>query len=167
MRKTSPAFVARLIGAFAMLTLSTAASANSPRVRAEDRLFAFDAQLPTCDDIGVLKDIQDRFKSREKDVWKSNLEITTIDKIRETAFRPNGQDLIPRRYCSARAILSSGKPVALDYFLVEDGGIFGWQGSLFLGLVQFPTPASYNVEFCLTGLDRHRTYAPGCKVARP
>jgi hypothetical protein len=141
--------------------------ANSPRVKAEDRVFAYDAQLPACDDAGVIGTIQSRFNEREPTYWNSSLELTQIDRVKTTAFRPNGKDLIPRRYCAGRALLSNGKYHTVQYNIVEDAGFSGWHGSLFLGLVRFPTPSSYSIEWCVNGLDRHRTYAPGCVMARP
>ncbi len=159
--------VTALISAAVLAATFLPASANSPRGRAEERVFAYDAQLPACDDPGVVGRIQSRFDGREPRYWNSNLQLTGVDRIRETHFRPNGQDLIPRRYCTARALLSDGKYHRLDYNLVEDAGITGWHGSLFFGLVRFPTSASYNVEWCVSGLDRHNTYAPDCRMARP
>jgi hypothetical protein len=153
----------------AAVVITTAAPvfANSPRIKAEDRMFAYDAQLPACDDPGVTGRIQSRFNGRESRDWNSRLELTQIDRARQTSFRPNGQDLIPRRYCTARALTSDGKFRSLDYNIVEDAGISGWHGSLFLGWLSFPTPSSYSLEWCLGGLDRHRVYAPDCRMARP
>jgi hypothetical protein len=154
--------------AAAVLALSAgAALANSPRVPAENRFFAYDAQVAACEDAGVVARIQRYFSFREAKFWNSDLQITAVDRIRMTHFRPNGLDLIPRRYCQARVITSDGKHRAMYYNIVEDAGITGWQGSLFFGLVQFPTPGSYNVEWCIDGLDRARTYAQNCRMARP
>jgi hypothetical protein len=158
----------RSLAAVALLAMSAASAlANSPRVPAENRYFAYDAQVAACDDAGVIGRIQRKFGVREAEFWNSNLEITTVDRIRATHFRPNGLDLIPRRYCQARVITSDGKQRALYYNIVEDAGMTGWQGSLFFGFVQFPTPGSYNVEWCIDGLDRARTYAQNCRMARP
>jgi NADH:ubiquinone oxidoreductase subunit len=158
----------RSLAIAALLALSAGtAFANTPRIRAEDRVYAYDAQVAACEDAGVIGRIQSRFGFREAEFWNSSLQIVTVDRIRTTHFRPNGQDLIPRRYCQARVITSDGKHRALYYNIVEDAGITGWHGSLFLGLVRFPTPGSYNVEWCVDGLDRHRTYAQNCRMARP
>ncbi len=160
-------FATALLTLAALTATLASAQANSSRIRAEDRVFAYDAQLPACDDPGVIGRIQSRFNAREPRFWNSNLQIASVDRIRQTHFRPNGPDLIPRRYCTSRALLSDGRYHALDYYLVEDAGMTGWHGSLLLGLIRFPTPASYNVEWCVTGLDRHRTFAPDCRMARP
>jgi uncharacterized protein YbjT (DUF2867 family) len=158
----------RQILAAAILALSAgAALANSPRVPAEQRYYAYDAQVAACDAPGVIGRIQSRFNGREAEFWKSGLTLVGVDHIRETHFRPNGLDLIPRRYGRARAITSDGRQRPLWYYVVEDAGITGWHGSLFLGLIRYPTPGSFNVEWCIDGLDRHRTYAQNCRMARP
>jgi hypothetical protein len=154
--------------AFAVLALSaSAALANSPRIRAEERVFAYDAQVAACDSPSVISRIQRRFDRREAEFWNSGLRLAGVDRIRETHFRPNGLDLIPRRYCAARATTSDGKHRPLYFYIVEDAGVTGWHGSLLLGLIRYPTPGSFNVEWCIDGLDRHRTYAQNCRMARP
>jgi hypothetical protein len=154
--------------ALAVLAIGAgAALANSPRIPAEQRYYAYDAQVAACDDPGVIGRIQSRFNWREGAHWNSTLQLATVDRIRETHFRPNGRDLIPRRYCAARAITSDGKHRPLYYYIVEDAGITGWHGSLLLGLIRYPTPGSYNVEWCIDGLDYLRTYAQNCRMARP
>lgn len=158
-----------MTAALAMSLAASAAQANSPRIPAEspERVFPYDAQVAACDDPKVLGRIQGRFDRRETRYWNSELRLVGIDHVRETYFRPNGSDLIPRRYCTGRVLLSDNSRARIDYNIVEDQGITGWHGSLFLGLIRFPTPGSFNVEWCISGLDRHRTYAPDCKMARP
>jgi hypothetical protein len=48
--------------------------------------------------------------------------------------------------------LSDGRYKAIHYSIIEDAGIIGW---------------SWGVEWCVNGLDRHRSFAPDCKMARP
>ncbi len=158
-----------VLAAFAAAALAAPAAANSPRVPAEspDRVYPYDAQVLGCTDEKVLGRIRGRFDHRETRYWNSELKLVGFEHIRETSFRPNGHDLIPRRYCTGRVILSDNSRARIDYNIVEDQGISGWHGSLFLGLVRFPTPSSFNVEWCVSGLDRHRTYAPDCRMARP
>lgn len=150
-----------------MFLSAASADANAPRGKAEDRVFPYDAQLPACDDPQVLGRIERRFNEREAHVWRTNLTIKGFDKVRAVAFRPNGLDLIPRRYCSARVATSDGRLRHVSYYMVEDAGLTGWHGSLLLGLIQFPTPSSFSLEWCVQGLDRHRTYAQDCRMARP
>lgn len=160
-------FTPMMLGVLMAMTATAGAFANSPRVKAEDRVFAYDAQVAACDDAAVLNRISSRFDWREPTYWNSMLQIKAFDRVRQTHFRPNGYDLIPRRFCTARVLLSNGKHHRLDYNIVEDAGITGWQGSLFFGLVRYPTPGSFNVEWCVSGLDRSMVYAPDCLMARP
>jgi hypothetical protein len=143
------------------------AAAHQPSVTAERRTSPFDAQVKLCNDETVLNDIKERFATRESRDWKTNLQITSIHHVRSIGFRSNGHDLIPRRFCSARATLSNGKAHALTFNISEDGGFSGWHGSYFWGYWKFPTASSYHLEWCISGLDRHNTYAPGCAAARP
>jgi hypothetical protein len=156
-----------ILAAAIVLASGSAVFAQSNRIRAEDRSFSYDAQVPSCDDGGVIGQIQSRFDERERAFWNSSLTLVTIDRVKQTHFRPNGADLIPRRYCTARATLSNGSHRMVQYNLVEDAGTFGWHGSLFLGLIRFPTPQSYGLEWCVSSLDRSWTYAPDCRMARP
>ncbi|MGL5139369.1 MAG: hypothetical protein ACRC7G_16540 [Beijerinckiaceae bacterium] len=156
-----------ILAALLLIAAIHPAAANAPRGKAEERLFAYDAQLPACDSPAVLGRIEQRFNERETSVWKTNLQIKGFDRVRATGFRPNGLDLIPRRYCSARVAISDGRHRRVDYYVSEDAGIIGWHGSLFYGWVRFPTPASFGLEWCVQGLDRHRTYAQDCRMARP
>ena len=82
----------------------------------------------------------------------------------DTATNPDS--VPPAAAMSPRANVVDG----FDSVIVKvetDAGITGWHGSLLLGLIRYPTPGSFNVEWCISGLDRHRTYAPDCLMARP
>jgi hypothetical protein len=143
------------------------ALAHPPQLPAEQRFFAYDAQVAACDDPAVIGRIQSRFNWREGTHWNSSLQLAGVDRIRQTHFRPVSRDFIPRRYCAARAVTSDGRHRALYYNIVEDAGVTGWHGSWLLGLVRYPTPGSFNVEWCIDGLDRSMTYAQNCRMARP
>ncbi len=122
------------------------------RLSAQTREYPYTAQLPTCEDGGVTGLIASRFTSRESEFWGSDLTVNEISKIEETGFRPNGADLIPRRYCSATIVLSDLKKRRIDYFLTEGAGIIGW---------------NYGVDWCISGLDRSYAYDGLCRAARP
>ena len=112
----------------------------------------YDAWLPSCDAAGPLGKIQARFGSKEGQFWNSELRILNFDKIQETAFRPWADDAVPRRFCSAMALVSDGKWRTVHYAIIEDGGMIGM---------------TYGVEWCVVGLDRNWAYNPRCKMARP
>lgn len=127
------------------------ACAARPLVRAEKRNTPFSANLPACDDPGVLGTIASRFQQKESLFWHSQLQIVDYDHIRESGFRSNGLDYIPRRYCTARASLSDKRRHAVVYWIGDKLGIIG---------------TGYGVEWCVVGLDRNDAFAPNCREAR-
>lgn len=136
----------------ALLVFSAGAHAAGVIVPAEQRYASFSADLPACDDGGVLARITDRFAQKESGYWNSPLQIGGYDRIQEIGFRANGLGYIPRRYCVARALVVDSMERTVVYDIEESMGIIGW---------------GYGVEWCVVGLDRDLAYAPGCSALRP
>jgi hypothetical protein len=132
----------------AMLVGMQAAHAITP---AENRHARYAAvPLPHCASSEVLSFVAGWFESREATYWNSHLRISGIDRIKETGLRPWGANYVPRRFCTARVHTSDGKLRHANYFVRESIGMFG---------------NTWEVIWCVTGTDRHRTYAPGCEQA--
>ena len=112
----------------------------------------YDGVLPPCDSPAALDTIASRFAQKEGRFWNSNLTIQGYERIRETAFRPWAPNTIPRRFCSALALVSDGLKHPVHYSIAETTGMIG---------------ASWGVEWCVVGLDRNWAYSPACKMARP
>jgi len=112
----------------------------------------FQNQLLPCDDSAALQTIQERFAEKEERFWNSRLSIRGFDHVRLVSTNPYGQNMIPRRFCTARAVLSDGRVRRVDYAILEDQGLIG---------------ATFGVEWCVTGLDRGRSFDPSCRMARP
>ena len=98
-----------------------------------------------------------RFAMKERRFWGSDASIDDFADTREIAFRPWGDKLIPRRYCEAKALVSSaefGKQVwtKVYYSIGEDMGFAG---------------ITWGVTWCVVGMDRNLSFAPDCKQARP
>jgi hypothetical protein len=110
----------------------------------------YDAQLPACE--AGLGKIQEGFATKESRFWNSSLGIVQFERVREIANRPWVDGSVPRRFCSARALVSDGKWRPVYYSIVEDGGMIGW---------------NWGVTWCVTGLDRNWAYNPDCRMARP
>ena len=110
----------------------------------------YDGALPGCE--AALGDIASRFSEKEGRFWNSNLQILGFENVRQTAFSPWAKATIPRRFCSAVALVSDGRRHKVDYWIGEDTGLIG---------------ASWGVEWCVVGLDRNWAYNPACKMARP
>jgi len=135
--------------AFAALLAPSLAREQIP---AEERLVPYGASLPACDDSGVIDKIRSRFASKESQYWNSDLTIVSVDRVRPTAMRPNGLDLIPRRYCEGLATISNRRTSRIFYSIVEDAGMIGM---------------TWGVHFCVQAYDRNWASAPDCKMARP
>jgi hypothetical protein len=147
--------IRRLVGlcfGFVLAVLTLEAAQARPLVPAERRYSPFLGDLPFCDDPAVLERIQSRFLETESQFWSTGLSIVGFDAIREIGYRTNGLDHIPRRYCTARAILIDRKVYPASFAIVENAGMIG------LG---------FGVEWCLTGLDRLYSYSPHCAMVRP
>jgi hypothetical protein len=112
----------------------------------------YDAVVPLCQEAGPLGKIQARFSEKEGQFWNSDLQIVGFENVREVAFRPWAEGTIPRRFCTATALVSDGVKRKLDYSIGEDTG---WLG------------VTWGVEWCVVSLDRNWAYNPSCKMALP
>ena len=110
----------------------------------------YDGRVAECE--RALSTIASQFQEKESKFWNSALTITGYGRIHETAFRPWQSDNIPRRYCTAQAMLSDGKMRAVHFSIIEDGGFAGF---------------GQGVEWCVVGVDRNWAYNPACRAARP
>ena len=110
----------------------------------------YDGRVAPCE--SALPTITSQFQEKESTFWNSPLVITAYGNIHETAFRPWQSDNIPRRYCTAQAMISDGKLRTVHFSIIEDGGFAGF---------------GQGVEWCVTGLDRNWAWNPNCKAARP
>ena len=110
----------------------------------------YDGVWTSCEQ--ALDWVASSFARKESRFWNSDLQITGFSDVRELAYRPWQSATIPRRYCTATAMISDGKPRTVNYSIIEDGG---W--------------ASFGdgIEFCVVGLDRNWAYNPTCRMARP
>jgi hypothetical protein len=112
----------------------------------------YSAKVPLCEERGPLDMIRRRFGTKEGKFWNSDLKLVGFEQIQEVAWQPWAPGTIPRRFCSASALISDGVRRPMYYSITEDAGMIG---------------VSYGVEFCVVGLDREWSYQPACKMAKP
>jgi hypothetical protein len=110
----------------------------------------YDGRVAPCE--AALGKISAQFQEKESTYWNSALRIMGYSRIHEIAYRPWQSDNIPRRYCTAEAMLNDGKPRPVYFSIIEDGGFASY---------------SQGVEWCVVGLDRDWAYNPACRAARP
>jgi hypothetical protein len=108
--------------------------------------------VPACDSQSVLGEISSGFARMESQYWESALTIEQFDRIYPIGVRPWALDYIPRRFCAARVRISNGEWRNVYYSVREDLG---------------PIGITWDVNWCVTGYDRNRAYAPNCQMARP
>ena len=107
--------------------------------------------------------------------WNSSLRITAYGQVHETAFRPWQSDSIPRRYCSAQAVMNDGRLRTVHYSVLEDQDMTGGDALrsalsvLTLGTVRNGPSVlpHWGVDWCIVGLDRNSAYGLNCNAARP
>ena len=136
----------------AAAVLAAAPAAARPLTPAETRDQSYSGLVKACQDPQPLGYISGAFAAREAEYWHSGLTIVGFDDVHEIGFRSNGLDYIPRRYCQARAIMSDNKVRQVSFHITEAGGGIGFTD---------------NVVWCVVGLDRDNSFAPGCKEAEP
>ena len=110
----------------------------------------YDGVVPPCE--AGLGTIVSRFAEKESTFWNSSLQILDFERVRQVAFMPWADGTIPRRFCSATAIVSDGHKHVVHYSIGEDTGFAG---------------TTWGVEWCVVGLDRNWAYNPSCRMARP
>jgi len=110
----------------------------------------YDGDMRGCGE--ALGTIVQQFAEKEGKFWNSDLQITGFADVHEVAFRAWASNSIPRRFCTASAMLTDGRARQVHYSVIEDGGFAGFDSG---------------VEWCVVGLDRNWAYNPSCKAARP
>ncbi len=110
----------------------------------------YDGAIRPCSE--ALGTISQQFAEKESKFWNSALVITGYANVHEVAFRAWANDSIPRRFCTASAMLNDGRARQVHFSVIEDGGFAGFDSG---------------VEWCVVGLDRNWAYNPACKAARP
>jgi hypothetical protein len=140
------AFFSRLMIASALSLAAFTSAVSREELPAETRYAPFWGQLSACDSPGILATIQSRFARTERRDWNSDAQIVTFERVRQAGLRPNGLDLIPRRYCEAVAVLSNKRRHIVRYAITE--------GYAIAGLTE-------GVHFCVAGYDRNLTSGGG------
>jgi hypothetical protein len=147
-------FAAVLVGALGLAVLSAPPTQAASWLELNFGLSGprYEAAVPLCEDSWVAGQIRERFGQKEWQFWSSSLTINGMEHIRETAWRPWHYAAIPRRFCSAYALISDGTRRPIHYSIGEDTGEIG---------------VTWGVEWCVVGLDRNWAYNPACKAAKP
>ncbi|WP_020177817.1 hypothetical protein [Methylopila sp. M107] len=153
----SASVLAAVLAVLALPSLAAAADYGAKRAvhgrgEASAEARGFTGALPACNDPGVEAHVISGFAATEREYWASDLALSPFVAPREIDYRPWGGEFIPRRFCEAKVVTNDGRKRVVVYNIRED------QGFASIG---------YGVEWCVTGIDRHYSYAPRCKMAAP
>jgi hypothetical protein len=115
------------------------------------KVIVSDESVPACQEGAVLETIRSKFSTADDRVLKAGLGVGTIDRITQVYAGQNDPSHYARRYCEARATLNNGKATRLYYLVEQEAGFVG---------------ATWNVEFCLEGLDPWHVHDGRCHTVR-
>lgn len=141
---------ARLI----LSALAVCATTAAPVLAEEHRAyfsFGGEKRLPDCSASSVQSRVTGSI-ARAAQNYDSGGTIVEIEDIREVSYQVNGISPLARRYCRGKANLSDGSYQSVHYLVEENAGFVG---------------VSYNVEACLSPLDKWRVYGAYCSTVRP
>ena len=146
--------IKNFLSGLAALTIAAVTATAMPSIPASAGLLdplLQHTSFPECHDAKVLKTIVKRFNWAERRTWQRGITLDDIERTRERLVQSTNVSPIPRRYCRGHALLSNGKHPTL-YYLIEGGQ--GFAGN------------SYNVEFCISGMDEWNEYDGSCRAIR-
>ena len=142
----------RLIAAFLFLAAASSPGLAGQPMPLDLDPFPISKTLPACDSVEVVSEVAAEFARRERDYWHSNLRLALFERIRPVAWKPWGEDFIPRRFCRAVSWVTDGVKREVIYSIHGGLGGFGM---------------TWDVEWCVRGLDRDWSFAPYCTMALP
>jgi hypothetical protein len=117
----------------------------------------YDGNLPPCD--AALGRISEQFADTQRHFWANEVSIVGFERVREIAYSPWALGTIPRRFCTAVALVNDARAPdspyrkhVVRYSIGEDTGSAGFD---------------WGVEWCVTGYDFNWAYNPRCTMAGP
>jgi len=138
-----------LVSALALSAcLAAPASAGDHRVYFS---FSGEKRLPDCTAASVRSAVTGAIARAQKNYYGSRT-VVSVDEVREVSYRENGVSPVARRYCHGKAGMSDGSFRSVHYMVEEHAGFVG---------------VGWNVEACLSPLDKWRVYGAGCSTVRP
>ncbi len=107
-------------------------------------------RFPICESERVLKKVVKRFNHAEKVYWQARgLTLSDIANPHQHSVNPFPDSPINRRYCHGDAMFANGQTRRIHYLVEEGAGFAGF---------------TWNVEYCIHGLDPWKYYDGHCRV---
>ena len=108
-------------------------------------------KFPGCGDAKVLAKITERYNWADRHTWKRGIELDAVVRTSQRLLQAGDDRQINRRYCRGHAVLSNGRHRAVNYLISQRQGF---------------ASLTWNVEFCVIGSDRWKSYSGSCRVLR-
>jgi len=110
-------------------------------------------KLPACEEQKVLNKIVSRFNQTERIYWEERgFSLSSVTDPHLHAHNPSKGLEINRNYCHGYANFADGSKRRIHYLLEEGAGFAGF---------------TWNVEYCIHGLDPWRYYDGRCRSLSP
>lgn len=107
-------------------------------------------KFPVCTSEKVINRIVKRFNKTEGIYWEGRgLVLNTVTKPHLHSTNPFPESPINRRYCHGDAIFENGKKRRIHFLIEEGAGFAGY---------------TWNVEYCIHGLDPWKYHDGRCRV---
>lgn len=107
-------------------------------------------RFPICESERVIKKLVKRFNHAERVYWQSRgLVLSDIANAHQHSVNPFPDSPINRRYCHGDAVFENGRKHRVHYLVEEGAGFAGF---------------TWNVEYCVHGLDPWKYYDGDCRV---
>lgn len=107
-------------------------------------------KFPVCTSDKVIKRIVKRFNKTEGIYWESRgLVLNSVHNPHLHTTNPFRESPINRRYCHGDAIFENGKKRRIHFLIEEGAGFAGY---------------TWNVEYCIHGLDPWKYHDGRCRV---
>ncbi len=133
----------KLLASVLFLSLITPAHSFSLKLKKED-------PFPACSSPDVVERILKRFNKTEEIYWeKRRLVLTTVKNRHIHSENPFKESQINRRYCHGDAVFENGKKRRIHFLIEEGAGFAGY---------------TWNVEYCIHGLDPWKYHDSYCRV---
>jgi len=133
-----------------LLSAVILASSITPFQVSTSQAFFSKEKFPVCASEKVIERVIKRFNKTEEIYWEHRgLVLNTVSNPHLHSKNPFPDSTINRRYCHGDAVFENGKKRRIHYLIEEGAGFSGY---------------TWNVEYCIHGLDPWKYHDGRCRV---
>lgn len=133
-----------------LLSVAILATSILPFQIGTSQAFFSKEKFPVCTSEKVIERMIKRFNKTEEIYWEHRgLVLNTVSNSHSHSKNPFPDSPINRRYCHGDAVFENGKKRRIHYLIEEGAGFSGY---------------TWNVEYCIHGLDPWKYHDGRCRV---